>query len=208
MKALSVRKAAVSPDLTGHDSRGRGWFLRDSDWDDVAWTFAPTSLLEEEHPHRIRWDFTLPSGRRFTDPQYTSLLQSAKQLLSLLRTRSWQSGLAQRSSTVAKYFVHLRMFVRWMDEEGFCRFSDLDSAALLRFQRAIARRKRYTGTTITPITVQQHLCLLVYLYYFRTEIDDGLSVDPCPGQSAFSFVGSAELMGTNGPTRPMSSPCH
>jgi integrase len=189
MKARSVRKATVISDLARRDSPERDWFLRDSAWDDVVWIFAPTNVLEEERPHRIRWDFTLPSGRRFTDAQYASLLQSARQLLSLLRTRSLQSGLAQRSSTVAKYFLHLRALVQWMDAEGFCRFSDLDSAALLRFQSAIARRKKNTGATVAPITVQQHLCLLVCLYHFRNEIDDGLSVDPCPGQRAYAFVG-------------------
>ena len=43
------------------------WFLRDSAWDDVIWILAPTNLLEERRACCIRWDFTLPSGRRFTD---------------------------------------------------------------------------------------------------------------------------------------------
>jgi integrase len=190
MKSRAVRKATVIPDLARRDSPERGWFLRDSGWDDVVWILAPTNLLEEEHPHRMRWDFSFPSGRCFTDPQYASLLQSAKELLALIRTRLLQSGLASRSSTVAKYFLHLRGLIQWMDAEGFCRFSDLDSAALLRFQGTIVQRKRNTGTTVTPLTVQQHLGLLVYLHHFRDEIDDGLSVDPCPGQGAFTLAGA------------------
>ena len=182
-------QSAGKPDRARSDDPERGWFLHGSAWDDVVWIFAPTNLLEEERPHRIRWDFTLPSGRRFPDPQHAALLESARQFLSLLRTRSLQSGLAQRSSTVAKYFLQLRGLVQWMDTEGCRRFSDLDSAALLRFQSVIARRKRNTGTTVAPITVQQNVCLLVYLYHFRDEIDNALLINPCPGQSAFGFVG-------------------
>lgn len=191
MKAMSVKAATPIPALArrGRPEPERDWFLRNSAWDDVVWIFAPTSLLEEQLPHWVRWDFALPTGQRFTDPRYARLLESARQLLSLLRTCSMQSGLAQRSSTVAKYFLHLRGLVRWMDAEGFCRFSDLDSAALLRYQGVITRRKTNAGARIAPITVQQHLCLLVALYQFRDEIDDGLLVDPCPGQSAFAFVG-------------------
>jgi hypothetical protein len=189
MKAMSVTAATLTPALAHRGRPERGWFLRNSAWDDVVWMFAPTSLLEEELPHWVRWDFTLSSGRRFTDPRYMRLLESARQLLSLLRTRSMQSGLAQRSSTVAKYFLHLRGLVRWMDSEGFRRFSDLDSAALLRYQSVITQRKTNAGARVAPITVQQHLCLLVAMYQFRDEIDEGLLVDPCPGQSAFAFVG-------------------
>jgi integrase len=146
-------------------------------------------LLEEEHPSQIRWDFRCSHRRRFTDPRYALLMESAKQVLALIRTHSLHSGLAQRARTVAKYFYHLRTLIRWMDEEGFCRFSDLDAAALLRFQGAIARRKKNSGGTVAPITVHQHLCLLVYLYQFRDELDDGLSVDPCPGQSLLELAG-------------------
>jgi len=167
----------------------RDWFLRGSTWQNVVWVFAPTSQLEEEHPAQIRWDFGLSRRRRFTDPRYAQLLEGAKQVLALVRTHSLHSGLAQRARTVVKYFYHLRTLIRWMDEEGFCRFSDLDAAALLRFQGAISRRQKNSGGTVAPITVHQHLCLLVYLYQFRDELDDGLSVDPCPGQSLLELAG-------------------
>ena len=167
----------------------RDWFLRGSTWQDILWVFAPTSLLEEEHPAQIRWDFELSHQRRFTHPRYALLMESAKQVLALIRAHALHSGLAQRARTVVKYFYHLRTLIRWMDEEGFYRFFDLDAAALLRFQGSIARRKKNSGGFVAPITVQQHLCLLVYLYQFRDELDDGLSVDPCPGQSLLELAG-------------------
>ena len=190
MTVRALRSASRVSNRARRDELARSWFLHGSSWEDIVWILAPTNLLEEERPCRIRWDFTLPSGRRFTDRRHAPLLHSAKQLLSLIRTRSLHSGLAQRASTTAKAFVHLRGLLRWMDAEGFGRFADLDSAALLRFQGSIARRKNINGVTVSSSTVQQYLSVLVYLYRFRDELDDALSVDPCPGQSAFELAGA------------------
>ena len=63
-----TQDASIAADVFGGDTSARDWFLRDSKWEDVRWTFAPTNLLEEEQPARILWDFRLPSGSRFTDP--------------------------------------------------------------------------------------------------------------------------------------------
>jgi len=167
----------------------RDWFLRDSTWGDVTWTFTPTTLLEEEYPVRITWDFILPSGQRFTDPEYAPLLESAKQLLSLIRRRALISQLPQRATTVAAYFFRLRKLLRWMDTEGFRRFSELDSAALLRFRGAIARGKTRTGAAVSAGTIQSTLNLFVYLYHFRSQLGDALSVDPFPGQTAGELAG-------------------
>ena len=75
--------AAVGPP---NHSPARDWFLRDSKWDDERWVFAPTNLLEEETPLQIQWNFILPSGRRFTDPQYASLRETTKRLIATIRS--------------------------------------------------------------------------------------------------------------------------
>jgi len=190
MKTRSSITVNIAPALACRDGTEGTWFLRDSAWADVVWKFAPTNLLEEERPWQIRWDFVVPSGRRFTDPYYTSLLETAKQFVSLIRSRSLPSGRAHRVSTVVGYFMHLRGLLQWMDAEGCGRFADLDAAALLRFQRAIAQRTNKMGTTVASTTVQKYLSVLVYLYHFRVEIGDGPSVDPCPGQTAGELAGA------------------
>jgi hypothetical protein len=179
-----VKARTATPPDRGEDTSRRDWFLKDSTWNDITWTFAPTNVLEEDYPVRIRWDFDFPGGRRFTDPHHAILLESAKQLVVIIRRRALISGLPQRATTVAGYFMALRKLLRWMDEEAFDRFSDLDSAALLRFHGDIVQRKNRTGAPVSPGTVQGFINLLVYLYRFRDEIDDALSVDPCPGQTA------------------------
>ena len=90
------------------DMSARDWFLRDSKWDDARWTFAPTNLLEEEQRARILGDFRLPSGRRFTDPEYDSLRETCKRLIASVRARSLSTGLPQRARTAIGHFAHLR----------------------------------------------------------------------------------------------------
>jgi integrase len=202
MKRSSSIPAAEVPDLARRDSLERTWFLRGSAWDDIVWNFAPTNLLEEERPWRIRWDFILPSGRRFTDPHYAPLLQTAKQFVALIRTHSLPSNRGHRASTAAKYFMHLRGLLQWMDAEDLGRFADLDSAALLRFQRSITQREGRIGAQIAPTTVQEYLSVLVYLYHFRDELDDALSIDPCRGQTAGKLAGVRRCDLHHGPYTP------
>ena len=164
-------------------------FLQEGDWCAPAWTFVPTNALELERPVRIRWDFTLPGGGRFTDARFAPLLQASRQLLAAIRRRGVASGLPQRATTVLGYFVSLRILVRFMDASGIVRFADLDASALRQFQRELERRTTPQGRPVSPITVQKYLDLLRYLHRYRHEIGDGLTVDPCPGRSTGFLAG-------------------
>ena len=175
------------PDTVTRDDAApvdRAWFLRSGcRWQDDIWDLKPSSTLEEAATIKLRWDFALPSGQRFIDPRYASLLESSKQLIALIRTRSLSTGLSQRASTVKGYFTYLRGLVRWMDREGVARFADLDATAVLQFQRSVSSRPGMAGATLAATTVQKYLYLLFYLYRFRGDLDDALQVDPFPGQS-------------------------
>jgi integrase len=169
----------------------RVWFL-DSRWDDPVWIFKPTNALEEAQPVRVDWGFKLPSGHVFVEPRYARLLHSSKQLIAIVRSRSLSTGLAQRASTAAGYFLFLREFVRWMDQAGFARFADLDATALLQFQRSLAQRPGTRRDALAPTTVQRYLYLLTYLHRFCGELDDGLRIDPFPGRSHGEVAGVHE----------------
>lgn len=160
----------------------RSWFLKDSAWDDPVWVLRPTNALEETKRIRVDWNFSLPSGLRFTDEPFASLLHASRQLIAYIRSHSLSTGLAQRAGTTAGYFLHLRELVRWMEQAGIGRFADLDGEALLQFQRALAGRPGIGRATLSPATLQKYLYLLIYLYRARGDIDDALLVDPCPGR--------------------------
>jgi integrase len=177
----------ISPTTAARES-----ILLNCQWHDPAWTLKPTNALEQVRPERIRWDFELPSGRRFTDPAYAALLQSSRTFIALIRGRSLGTGLASRASTAAGYWFYLRMLIRWMEEHHFTRFAELDASALKRFQFCVAQRRNPNGRTLAPTTIQKYLHMLLYLYRYRAEIGDGLSVDPCPGQSSGVLAGVRE----------------
>ena len=162
----------------------RAWFLRSGcRWQDHIWDLKPSSTLEEADTIKLGWDFTLPSGERFCALRYAPLLESSKQLIAMIRTRSLSTGQSQRATTVKGYFTYLRELVRWMDREGVVRFADLDVTAVLQFQRTVASRPGVAGATLSATTVQKYLYLLIYLYRFRDDLEDALQVDPFPGQS-------------------------
>jgi hypothetical protein len=75
---LGIAASTLRPNSTARD-----WFLRDSHWNDPVWVFAPSNVLEEREPVRIRWDFLLPSGRRFTDTSCAALLETTRRLMAL-----------------------------------------------------------------------------------------------------------------------------
>src|SRR2546427_4642081 len=181
MTMSSTTQQAIRLDVTGHK---RDWFLRDSRWEDPLWVFAPTNVLEEREPARIRWDFILPSTQRFTDPAYAYLLETTRQLIALIRTRSLFTGRPHRSRTAFGYFVRLRPLLRWMDQEGIRCFADLDRAALRQYEHALRERHGRGGERIRRNTVRDHLKVLVYLYHFRDELGDGLPAEPFPGERA------------------------
>jgi integrase len=194
--------ATIAPALAEDASVGRDGFLSNSTWHDVLWIFTPTNALEHEHPVRIRWDFLLPSGRRFTDASFAPLLEHARRLLALIRTHSLSTGLPQRATTVKGYFSYLREMLRWMEGEGYSRFADLDASALLRFQRSIGQRTNQKSVPLARTTVQKYLYLLVYLRRFRAEIGDGLTIDPFPGRNAASVAGVTDANRRSWPYTP------
>jgi len=166
---------AGAPALSGD----RAWFLVGSKWEDPVWVLAPGNALEERQPVRLRWDFDLQDGRRFTDQRYAALLEASRQLVALIRSSSLSTGLPLRPSTVAQYFQTLRCLLQWMSGEGLGRFSLLDPPALLQFQQWL-RSRPLAGRSPqrAPGTLRRHLYLLVYFQRFRDELDDCLSFDP------------------------------
>jgi len=189
MRASASPTPALDAQPREHLAADRTWFLHDSAWNDPVWIFKPTTVLEESRPIRVRWSFMLPNGRCFTDARYAPLLECSRKLVALIRGRSLSTGLAQRARTVSNYFEHLRELVRWMDQAGFVRFADLDTAALLAFQRWLRERPGVGRACLAPTTVQKYLYLLTYLYRFRDDLGDGLQFDPFAGRSHGEVAG-------------------
>lgn len=140
MSALQHQASERPVDPAAEHADDRTWFLLESKWEDDVWVLAPANALEERHPVRLRWDFELQDGQRFTDERYAVLRETSRQLIALIRAHSMFTGLPLRPSTVAQYFFTLRCLLQWMDGEGFSRFAQLDPPALLQFQQWLRTR--------------------------------------------------------------------
>jgi len=176
--------ARLAPALASAERSSRESILMGCRWTDARWVFKPTNVLEQASPPAIRWDFDLPGGACFTDPKFAELLEASRSFIALIRERSFATGLALRASTVVSYFHHLRMLIRFMQARSIRRFASLDASRLREFQRSVGVRAGRSRRSLAPTTVQKYLYMLVYLYRYSREIGDGLSIDPCPGQSA------------------------
>jgi integrase len=161
----------------------RDWFLRDSHWDDAQWVLAPTSVLREDRPIVIRWDFMLPNGSCFTDQRYAALLESARQHVALFRIAPSRYRSGCDGGSLRVYFLCLRTLIRWMTQEQVRRFADLDATLIADFTKAVRRRRGYTGPTISRRTLVHYYGVLAGLYRHRGTVPDSLRVDPFPGLS-------------------------
>jgi integrase len=189
VRSTRFRITTTAPQVSAGAASDRAWFLIDSDWHATVWRFKPTNVLEEEKPVQLRWDFSLPSGQRLTDRRYAGLLQSSRELIAIIRSRSVSCGLPQRAKTVEGYFYYLRELLRWMVGAGFRRFADLDETALLQFQHSLAARPGIGRASLASTTVEKYLYLFTYLFRFRGELSDGLRFDPFPGRSHGEIAG-------------------
>lgn len=195
MSALQHQASERPVDPAAEHADDRTWFLLESKWEDDVWVLAPANALEERHPVRLRWDFELQDGQRFTDERYAVLRETSRQLIALIRAHSMFTGLPLRPSTVAQYFFTLRCLLQWMDGEGFSRFAQLDPPALLQFQQWL-RTRPLAGhpSPRAPGTVLRHLYLFAYFHRFGGELDDSLSFDPFAGQDQRRAAGYHEGM--------------
>jgi integrase len=145
---------------------------------------APTSILREERPIVIQWDFTLPDGRLFTHRRHAALLESTREHLALFRAAPSRYRSGCSGGSLKLYFLCLRMLIRWMIQERLHHFADLDPLLVTDFTRAVKRRRGYTGPTIARRTLVHYYTVLVGLYRHRGAVADALQVDPFPGLSA------------------------
>ncbi len=127
-------------DLTTHAARQRGWVSPWSRWTDVSWYFADAARPERERSAAV-WDFEIHvDGRRFSDPEFEDLKESAKIVLYCLqRFPSFRAPL--KAQTINEISIGIRYFLRWMVATGRTNLAQVDEIGIGEFEDFLAEDK-------------------------------------------------------------------
>lgn len=163
------------------------WFLQRGRWEDDEWELCPTNKLEEEQPVRLRWDFPMPGGERFTSDRYSILRNDAKVLIAKLRAESLSGGGGLRGSTIENYYFILRRLLTWMTTVGMAAFADIEESDIARFRAAMQVHGR-ARRVVAASTLQKYMYLFAYLHRFRKHMQHGLGTHVFEGRRASDLV--------------------
>jgi integrase len=153
-----------------------------SRWSDRRWIFDGRRPGLADHDLIVDWSFDLPDGSRFTDPQWASLLQATRRYLWTLSTDPPPGRRAIRSITLTNVFTYLRLLIRWMVEQRYTRFADLDRVAAERFLTTVAGRRGRAGRPLAPTTLYHYRRVLLTLYQQRDKLPDAPRDEPFAGE--------------------------
>jgi hypothetical protein len=120
---------------------------------------------------RIDWNFELPDGSRFTDPQWAAWLEDTRRFLWSMRVDPPVGRPHARYSTLVASFCKLRVLIRWMISERMRGFGDLDCDAAERLLRALATRpSRSRGGTLSASSRHAYALVILSLYLQRQKL--------------------------------------
>jgi hypothetical protein len=107
----------------------------------------------------LDWDFTIAAGR-FNDPGFAPWCEAAKTFLWSVKVDPPPGRRHLHDGTLASLFKALRLLIRWMADQGYRRFAELDRDASERFLSAMAARRNAKGEPIAPSTIKLYRRLL------------------------------------------------
>ena len=134
-----------------------------SRWDSARWKLDnPTSGVASSES-TLRWDFRMPDGSVFTDPQWAKLLDECRCFVWSLFRNNW-SGKLPKPGQMARFGIGLRGLVRWMAENDYADFSELDSAAVRDYIDDLVQEKANGNETLSAWSLMPWLEILLHIY--------------------------------------------
>jgi integrase len=128
----------------------------------------------------LDWDFTIAAGR-FNDPGFAPWCEAAKTFLWSVKVDPPPGRKHLHDGTLTSLFKALRLLIRWMADQGYRRFAELDRDAGERFLSAMAARRNAKGRAIAPSTMKLYRRLLVLIYLQGARYPAVAIDDPFPG---------------------------
>ena len=173
---LSVAFKEVLEDPKANPKVSRASSYHDKVWRMDGWRPGAHSNL-----FLLRWDFEMSDGSHFVDTKWSDLRSTAKLFLLSLSESPVDGRGSCRSSTVSHKFTELRVFIRWIADNGLRRFADVDSDLAGQFMEYMSKRPGMGGRPLTISSLQRYANLLKSLYMQGSKIGGGLASDPFPG---------------------------
>lgn len=93
-----------------------------SQWQDPIWRFEATTAGSRDVV--LRWDFVVSLDSRFTDAEYSGLLEQARRMIWSIMTSS-QRGRNPKITSLPDLFWAFRSLLRWMSTNDRMSFSEL-----------------------------------------------------------------------------------
>ena len=171
MILLLAQAAAFAPDIA-ISSRSR--------FSDDMWHLDDIRPGCSRGDYSLDWGFTVATGR-FTDPALLPWLAAAKTLLWSAKVDPPPGRRHVHDGTLMRLFKGLRLLIRWMADQGYRRFADLDRGASERFMAAMAERRNPKGELLKTGTLHHYRSLLILIYLQGARYPTVAIGDPFPG---------------------------
>ena len=154
MNAVLTQAAAFTPDIA-ISSRSR--------FGDDIWHLDGIRPGSNRSDYSLDWDFTVSTGR-FIDPPFLVWRAAAKTLLWSIKVDPPPGRRHVHDGTLVRLFTGLRLLIRWMADQGYRRFAELDRKASERFMETVAQRRNPKGEPLAAGTLHHYRSLLMLIY--------------------------------------------
>lgn len=171
MNAVLTQAAAFTPDIA-ISSRSR--------FGDDIWHLDGIRPGSNRSDYSLDWDFTVSTGR-FIDPPFLVWRAAAKTLLWSIKVDPPPGRRHVHDGTLVRLFTGLRLLIRWMADQGYRRFAELDRKASERFMETVAQRRNPKGEPLAAGTLHHYRSLLMLIYLQGARYPEVTIADPFPG---------------------------
>lgn len=151
-------------------------------WSDQVWHLDGHRPGGNRSDFSLDWGFALADDSRFSDPQWADWREAAKLFLWSLKLDPPPGYRNAHESTIVSVYKRLRMLIRWMAEQRYRCFADLDHDGCERFMTTVAQRPgSKPGKPLKSTTLQSYANLLTRLYLQGAKFSQVAIADPFPG---------------------------
>jgi integrase len=155
-----------------------------SKWSDYRW------ILVNNTPGQVKiiiiWSFDMPDGSKFTDPQWTDMLESCRRIIwsIIILDTNGSAG----NNTLSTFSYSMRYFIRWMCSNDYQNFGELDDEAFNNFLTSAKADKANNSTeSVSYGSIRMALSFPITMWKRRSVLERaGL---PVPKSAPFNGAG-------------------